>query len=315
MTTRRNFTVALAAMPWITNVEAQATRRQRTVVVPYPPGGSSDVLGRVYANALASQTGETVIVENRPGAGGTIGAAYVAGMPGDGRTVLYTLGNLLLNQEFLLKDVTFRPLQSLFPLAKTCDLKVAIVTAANHPANDLTEFIAMAKQAPAKHSFAYYGDLGVVSMASEAGIDLIRVPYKGGPNALPDVVGGRVDIIASSLTQALPMLQAGKLKILAVMTEERWADHPNVRTVKEVLPRYKAIDYQGIFLPAETPRAVVDSAWSTTSAVLSNPEYRRAVMEKGAIPAPMPPEEFKRFFLADYANIKKIVETAGIQRE
>ncbi|MDM0116243.1 tripartite tricarboxylate transporter substrate binding protein [Variovorax sp. J22R133] len=286
-----------------------------TVVVPYPSGGASDVLGRVFASFLAVQLGEPVIVDNRVGAGGTIGATHVAGSTPDGRTMLLTLGNLLLNQEFLLSGVKFRPLQALQPVAKTNDLRVAMVANANHPAKDLVDFIAMAKRNPGKHSFAYYGDLGIVSMAIEAGIDLIRVPYKGGPPGLVDVAAGNVDLIASSLTQALPLLKGGKLKILAVMTAKRWVDYPNVPTVVEILPRYKAVDYQGIFLPSGTPKPVVDALWKATAAVLANPDYRRSVEDRGAIPDPLGPEDFKRYVTADHANIKKIVEAAGIRAE
>lgn len=317
MPTRRKFTLALAAAPWLTSApHVQAQRaRQMSVVVPYTTGGSTDILARVFASALATQTGESVIVVNKPGGAGTIGAAYVAEQPADGRTMLYTLGNLLLNQEFLLKDVKFRPLQSLTPLAKTCDLQVTMVVAANHPANNLAEFIAMAKRNPGKHSFAYYGDLGVVSMAAEAGINLIRVPYKGGMPGLIDVAAGNVDVIASSLTQALPMIQGGKLKMLSVMTAKRWPDYPNVRSVKEDLPNFQAVDYHAVFLPAATPKPVLDAAWKSVSAVLASPDYRRTLTERGAIPDALGPDEAKRFITLDHAFIKKTVEASGIQPE
>ena len=312
MRTRRNF--ALAASPWMTTVKAQGTRRPVTVVVPWPAGASADILGRVFANALATQTGETVIVDNRPGASGTIGAAYVAGMPGDGRTLLYTFSNIL-NQEFLLKDVKFRPLQALLPFAKTCDVRVGLVTAANNPAKDLREFIAMAKRNPGKHSFGHYGGMGVLAIVNEGGIDVIRVPYKGGAPTLVDVAAGIVDITDGSLTSTLPLLKAGKLKLLAVMTDKRWPEYPDVPTVVEILPQYKTVDYQCIFLPLETPKSVVDSLWKVTSSILASPEYRRTVIERGAIPDPLGPEEFKRYIVADHANIKQIVEKSGIKPE
>ncbi|MDM0116259.1 tripartite tricarboxylate transporter substrate binding protein [Variovorax sp. J22R133] len=286
-----------------------------TVVVPYTTGGSTDVLARVYASGLAAQLGESVIVENRVGAGGTIGANYVAGMPADGRTLLYTPGPTMLNQEFLLKGVKFRPLQTLLPLAKTCDVKVALVAGSGLPANDLREFISLASKNPGKKSFAYYGDLSVVSIAAEAGIDLMRVPYKGGAPGMLDVAAGNVDIIASSLAQALPLVQSGKIKLLAVMGDKRWPEYPNVPTVKEILPGYQAIEYQGVFLPIETPKAIVDALWTATSAVLSTPEYRRSLAERGATVDPLGPDDFKKFVLADQSHIKKIVEKSGIQPE
>ncbi|MDM0116264.1 tripartite tricarboxylate transporter substrate binding protein [Variovorax sp. J22R133] len=313
MTSRRNFALALAAAPFMTGAFAQ-NKRQMTVVVPWPAGASADILGRVFANALATQLGESVIVDNRPGAFGTIGAAYVASQPADGRTLLYTFSNIL-NQEFLLRDVKFRPLQSLLPFAKTCDVRVAIVAAVNHPANDLREFIVMAQKTPGTHSYAHYGGLGLVSMVNEAGIKLIRVPYKGGAPGLVDVAAGNVDIIDSSASSLMPLVQGGKLKILAVMTEKRWPEFPNVPTVVEILPRYRTLDYQCIFLPSETPKQIVDSLWKSVEPILSSPDYRRALNERGAIPDTRGPDEFKRYIVADHANIKKIVDTAGIRPE
>ncbi len=318
MPTRRNFSIALAAAPWMlssSQVKAQSSRRQMTVVVGYAPGAGTDLLARVFANGLAAQIGESVVVENRLGAGGTIGASYVAGMPADGRTLLYTACNTLLSQEFLLKEVKFRTLQALMPLAKTCDVQAAIVTAASHPANSLSEFIAMATRSPRQHSFAHYGDLGLISMAAEAGVELIRVPYKGGAPGLVDVLSGRVDIIVSSQTTVLPMVKAGKLKLLAVMGEKRWPEYPNVSTVKEVLPNFKFTEFQGVLVPADTPKAVADPLLKLISAVISTPEYRRSLSEQGAIADPMGPDDFRRLLVAHRGNIQKIVEASGIQPE
>ena len=240
MLNRRRFCTGLAVAPLLAtrggSAFAQDGKRPFTLVVPYTPGGSADTLGRIFADAMSIQVNERVLVDNRPGAGGTIGAAYVAAAPADGRTLLYTLGNLLMNQEFMLKDVRFRANDSLVPIARTTILQVAIVTSATSPFNDLREFLALAKREPGKRSFAYYGDLGVLSMASEAGVDLIRVPYKGGTPGLVDVLAGRVDIIASSLTQAQPMLKAGKAKIALQMGMTRDPAYPDVPTAIEIMP-------------------------------------------------------------------------------
>ncbi|MDP3138617.1 MAG: tripartite tricarboxylate transporter substrate binding protein [Burkholderiaceae bacterium] len=319
MSTRRNFLAGLAAAPLLASqgaaVFAQDSRRAFTMVVPYPPGGSADIFARLFSAALSTQINERIIVENRPGAGGTLGAAHVAAAPPDGRTLLYTLGNLLLNQEFLMKDVRFRAMESLVPVARTCIVQVVIATHANFPANDLREFIAMARRSPGKHSFAYYGDLGIPSMAAEAGINLLRVPYKGGAPGLIDVASGTTDIIASSLTQALPLLRGGRMKLLAVSSDERLAEFPNVPTVKEVVPGYKAIDYQAVYAPKGTPKAVVDQIWQATAKVLASPEFRRSASDRGAIVNPMNPEQLHAFMEQDYANIRATVRASGIQPE
>jgi len=319
MLNRRRFCTGLAVAPLLATrggaAFAQDGKRPFTLVVPYTPGGSADTLGRIFADAMSIQVNERVLVDNRPGAGGTIGAAYVAAAPADGRTLLYTLGNLLMNQEFMLKDVRFRANDSLVPIARTTILQVAIVTSATSPFNDLREFLALAKREPGKRSFAYYGDLGVLSMASEAGVDLIRVPYKGGTPGLVDVLAGRVDIIASSLTQAQPMLKAGKLKILAIVGDERLADMPNVPTVKEVVPKFRSIDYQVVYAPKGTPKPVRDQLAQDISRVVGNADFRRNVAERGAVVSPLYGDELVAFLESDHANISNIIKTAGIQPE
>ncbi len=318
MTNRRQFCMGLAASPLLATAAGSAfaqERRQLTMVVPYPPGGSADILGRLFSNALSTELNEKIIVENRAGAGGTLGASYVAGMPADGRTMLYTLGNLLLNQEFLLKEVRFRPMESLAPVGRTGIVQVVIIAKADHPASNLREFIAMAKRNPGKHSFAYYGDLGIPAMAAEAGIDILRVPYKGGAPALIDTASGIVDILASSLAQALPLIRAGKVKVLAVSSEERLADMPNVATVKEIVPGYKSIDYMGVFVPKATPRPVIDQLWQATSRVLANPDFQRAAGERGVLVRPMGPDQLNTAMEVEYANTRKTVRTAGILPE
>lgn len=319
MTNRRSFCMGLAAAPLLaTRPEfglAQDSRRQFSMVVPYTPGGSTDLLGRLFAEGLSGQLGEKIIVENRPGANGTLGAAHVAAAPPDGRTLMYTYGNLLLNQEFMMKDLRFQALDTLVPVARTCIIQAVVVAGVNFPANDLREFIAMAKRSPGKHTYAYYGDLGIASMAAEAGIDLLRVPYKGGMPGMVDVAGGTVDIITSSLAQAQPMLRGGKLKALAVSGDERLAEWPNVPTVKEILPTYRALDYQVVMASKATPKPVIDQLWQRMNTVLTNADFRRSFMERGAIVSNMRLDELRAFMDADRASIAKVVKAAGIQAE
>ncbi|MGE0797667.1 MAG: Bug family tripartite tricarboxylate transporter substrate binding protein [Lautropia sp.] len=318
MTTRRNFTLGLCAVAsaaGTARAQAQTSRRYLTLVIPYPPGGSTDILGRMFAAALGNQLGESVIVENRAGASGVTGASHVAGMPADGRTILLGVGNLMLNQEFLLKDNRFSPLQALQPVARISTIQTGIFAAASHPARDLREFLAMAGRKPGAHSFAYYGDLGVPAMAVEAKIQLLRVPYKGGAPALLDVAAGNVDILLSSLAQAMPLVKAGKLKLLAPSTAERSAEFPDLPTVKELVPGFAAIDYNGIFVPRATPPDTVDALWQAASRVVANDDFRRAIAERGFVAAPLAPGDFEAFLRRDQDNIRKTVLAAGIQPE
>lgn len=315
MMDRRTFNAALvggAALAAAGVARAQAGR-QPTMVVPYTPGGSTDLLGRLFTDAFSAQAGEKYILENRPGANGTLGAAQVSAAPADGRTLMYTYGNLLLNQEFMMKDLRLHPLQDLVPVTRTCLIQAVIVTAASAPAATLRDFIAMARRIPGKYSYAYYGDLGIASVAAEADLKLLRVPYKGGVPGMVDVAAGNVDIITSSLTQALPLLRAGKLKALAVYGDDRLREWPNVPLVKDVLPGFRALDYQVLMAPKGTTGAVLAQLSQRARAALAGAEIRQAFVERGAIVAPMSPEETLAFMRADRAGVASVVKAAGIQ--
>jgi len=316
---RRALVAGLAAAPIIAAAPrgalAQAARRPFTVVVPYPPGGSTDLLGRLYAEGLGNQLGEKVVVENRPGANGMIGTAQVASAPPDGRTLCYTFGSLLLNQQFLMKNPGVDALNDLEPVVRTAIIHAAFVAAADAPYKDLAEFIALARRNPGKHSYAFYGDLASAAVAAEAGIDLIRVPYKGGVPGMTDVAGGRVDMIYSSIAQSGPLLRSGKLKALAVAGDQRLAEFPNVPTVKEVLPNYRALDYQVVLAPKGTPKPMLEDLHRRSVAVLTSAEMRRQFEERGSVVAPLTPDELRAFMAADHAALAKVVKAANIQPE
>jgi len=318
MSNRRNFCKNLSALPLLSAmdlVQAQDNKRQMSMVVPYTPGGSTDVLGRIFTDAFSGLMGEKVILENRPGANGTLGVSYVASAPADGRTLLYTYGNLMLNQEFMMKDTKLRPLDVLVPIARTCIIQAVIVAAPNFPANNLRDLIAMAKRNPGKHTYAYYGDLGIASMASEAGINLLRVPYKGGVPGMIDVMSETVDIMTNSLAQALPQLRAGKLKVLAVFGDERLTEWPNIATVKETLPNYRAFDYQVVMASKATPRPILEQLAQRANAALSSPDIKKAFLDRGALVSNLGLNELQSFMELDRANITNIVKIAGIQAE
>ena len=318
MTNRRNFCMGLAAAPLLaTHPELALAQDKRhfSMVIPYPPGGSTDLLGRIFADGLSGQMGEKIIVENRPGAGGTLGPAQVAAAPADGRTLLYTFGNLLLNQEFMMKELRFRALDLLVPVARTSVVQAVFVASVNFPANDLRELIAMAKRNPGKHTYAYYGDLASAAIAAEAGIDLLRVPYKGGMPGLVDVAGGTVDIIYGSMAMTGPMLGGGKIKALAVTGDQRLSAWPNVPTVKEILPNYRSLDYQVVMAPKATPKPVIDQLWQHMNAVLTNADLRRSFMDKGALVSNLRPDELRAFMEEDRAAIARVVKAAGVQPE
>ncbi len=285
------------------------------MVVPYTPGGSTDILGRLFADAFSAQAGEKYILENRPGANGMLGSAYVAAAPPDGRTLMYTYGNLMLNQEFLMKENRLQPLRDLVPVTRACLIQAVIVAAPSFPASNLRQLLDMARKSPGKHSYAYYGDLGIAAVAAEADVQLLRVPYKGGVPGMIDVAAGTVDIITSSLAQAAPLLKAGKLKALAVYGDERLREWPDVPTVKEALPNFRAVDYQVVMAPKGTSGAVLAQLSQRARAALAGAEIRQAFLERGAIVAPLSPEETLAFMETDREQLAKVVKAAKILPE
>ncbi len=303
----------LSALPL--SSRAQSANRPLTVVVPYPPGGGGDINGRIYAERLGNQLGEKVVVENRAGANGTLGAAYVMSSPPDGRTLLFTYGNLLINQQFLMADPKVNPLTDLVPITRVGVQTSLIIVNADAPMNDLREFIALARKNPGKYTYAYYGDLGIAALAAEAGLQMVRVPYKGGVPGMLDVAGGRVDIIWSSIAQSSPLIKAGKLKVLASSGDKRTAEWPNAPTIIEVLPKYRALDYTVVLAPKGTPKAIAEKLYEQSAAALSTPEVRQKLEGLGSVLSLLKPDELLAFMHADYAALAVSAKAAGIVPE
>jgi tripartite-type tricarboxylate transporter receptor subunit TctC len=305
-------TPVLAALPRPSHAQPGGQRR---MVIPYPPGGSTDLLGRLFAEALGNQLGEKFVVENRPGANGTLGAQLVASSAPDGRTLCFTFGNLLLNQQHLMKGPVVNPVTDMVPVTRTAVIDAAFVASIDSPFRHLGELIEAARRNPGKHSYAYYGDLASPSVAALGNVELTRVPYKGGMPGMIDVAGGRIDFIYSSIAQAGPMLQSRKLKPLAVSGDQRLAAWPDVPTAKEVLPRYRAVDYQVLLAPRGTPAGVVEELYAKSATALNSEEVRRQFIEKGARAMPMRPDELRAFMEADLVSIGEVCKAAGIVPE
>lgn len=316
---RRRVLITAAALPLAVGsalgsrrAGAQSPRRQMTLVVPYPPGGATDIFGRIYAEALGEELGEKVIVENRAGANGGVGLQVVANSPPDGRTLGYAYGNLSIAQELSMKQPPVRISEDLAPVIRTVITQGFIVVAANAPWKDLGEFIEAARRAPGRLTYADYGELTIGALMSTTGIELMRVPYKGGVPGMLDVIAGNVDVIASSAAQALPSLRSGKLKALAVSSETRIAEFPSVPTVRDVVPSFRTLNYQGVFVPRNTPAALIESLYATSVAALKRPEVLRQVADRYAQVSTLNPAEFRAFMQADAVSIAAVLKAVGI---
>lgn len=308
---RRSLCMGMAVAPFALSAvfSASAQGRFPTVVIPFVPGGATDIFGRLYANALGGEGSEKYIVENRGGAGGAIGLAHVASAVPDGRTVLYTYGNLSIALPLTVKDAP-DILRDFEPVIRTIVTQGLIVTAANSPMRSFADLLKMAKAEPGKVTFGDYGELTLAHLMRAAGIDLMRVPYKGGVPAMVDVISGQVDIYAGSAAQLAPQVKGGKLRVLAVTSEERVLDFPDVPTVREVFPGYRALNYQGVFVRKGTPPAVIDALYKQSLAAITKPHFQQQAAAQYAAVKPMNPAEFKKFMEADAVDIAAAIKLA-----
>ena len=278
------------------------------IVVPFPPGGGADTLARIMEPKLVAIWGQPVIVENRPGASGHIGADFVAKSAPDGLTLLMSSTASLTE-----KNVDqFAPvsLVSASPYVVTANPKVA--------ASNVRELIALAKANPGKLSFGSSGTGAASHLSAElfksmAGVDLLHVPYKGTGQAVTDLLAGHVNLMFAPAQTVMPYVREGRLKALALTGSKRSETLPGLPTVAESgLPGYEAVGWFGLLAPAATPRAVVAKISADANRVLAEREVREKMLGLGADPAGDTPDEFARFIRDDQAKWGKLMREAGI---
>jgi tripartite-type tricarboxylate transporter receptor subunit TctC len=290
------------------------------IIVPFPAGGATDVLGRVLSVHLQNVWGSPVITEYRPGAAGLIGTRQVAGAPTDGHTLLMaSTGSILALAADRPVDGGFNIARELAPISLVAAPPYILVVNPALPVRTAAELIAHARQNPGKISFGSSG----VSSASHlsgalfqqmAGIDLLHVPYRGTGPAVTDLLGGRIDVMFSPALTVTPHVSAGTLRAIGTTGSARSALFPDFPTMSESgLPAYSSLGWFGLFAPAGTPRDVVAKISADTKAVLTLPEARQRLAEQGAEPEPMTPDAFAAFVNADIAKWLALAHKAGIK--
>jgi tripartite-type tricarboxylate transporter receptor subunit TctC len=281
------------------------------IVVPFPPGGGADTLARIMSPHLTKIWGQPVIVENKPGASGHIGAEMVAQSPADGYTLLMASTAALSEKN----------VKQFAPVSLVSASAYVIVAHPKVKANTVKELIAEAKAAPGKFSFGSSGTGAASHLAGElfaamAGIQLLHVPYKGTGQAVTDLLAGQIDLMFAPAQTAMPYVQAGKLKALAVTSGKRAATLPNLPTAAESgLPGYEALGWFGLLAPLATPRAIVEKVGADANAVLALPEVRERLLGLGSEPTGNKPDEFAAFIRDDQAKWTKLMNTLGIKPE
>jgi tripartite-type tricarboxylate transporter receptor subunit TctC len=286
------------------------------VVVPYPPGGPTDIVARVVSQKLAEQTGQQFVVENRAGAGGNIGAEAVARASADGYTVLVATTAHAINPS-LFKQLGYDLQKDFAPVSQLTGGPLVIVANPALPAKDVQQLIALAKSRPGRLNFASSGNgqsthLSAELFSSMAGIKMNHVPYKGSAPALTDVIAGQADLMFDTMLSAMPQVKSGKLKALAVTSGVRSPAAPDLPTVAESgLPGYEAIAWNGLLVPAGTPRDVVARLNAEVKRTLELPEVKERFAAQGFSAAWSPPEQYAAFIQSELAKWAKVVKASG----
>jgi tripartite-type tricarboxylate transporter receptor subunit TctC len=314
--------VLLAAIFVVGSAFAQSyPARPVKLIVPFPPGGNTDIVGRLVAQKLTDSMGQQVYVENRGGAGGTIGAEAAAKSPPDGYTLFFGTTGTLASAPALQPDLRYDPVKAFAPISTLASAPVVVIAGAHVPAKSLQELIALAKSKPATFKFGSAGTGHFVHLAGEmfkgaAGVDLLHVPYKGVNPALTDMLGGRIDVMFDVLSQYEPHLQGGKVRALAVAQSRRLARLPDVPTTAEAgLPGYELATWFGLLTPAGTAAEAVARLNSEVRKILATREVIETLEKIGFEPAVASPQAFGAMLAADIAKWQRVVKAAGIKLE
>ncbi|MBV9970292.1 MAG: tripartite tricarboxylate transporter substrate binding protein [Xanthobacteraceae bacterium] len=318
----RWFIAALGALVLASQASAQGTWPQRavTLVVPFGAGGSADLTARILATHLQSKFGAAFVIDNKGGAGGSLGAGFVAKAPNDGYTLLVgTISSNAINAALYPRlpydlERDFQPVTRLvlFPNLLFVNPKL--------PARSVSDLIGYLKANPGKANYGSSGigtssHLSVVMFALATGTEMTHIPFRSTSEVVNSMIGGNIDLGIDSMTTTIPFAQSGAVRALAVTTPKRSPTTPNLPTIGETLPGYEATAWQGIFAPAGTPRPIVDRLADAVKAILERPDVAAQLAAVGAEPAPQPPDDFAAFARAERAKWKAVVQKSGTRIE
>lgn len=288
------------------------------MVVPYAPGGGTDVFARIIAEGLGKRLGQNVVVDNRPGANGMIGITAVQRAPADGYTVLFSLTSIIQNP-LLLPSAGFDPFKDFVPVSEAGRLPIAFTVSSKLGVDTLDGFVKLARSAPGKLSYGSYGNGSSAHLYGEVlqditGIKLLHVPYKGESPAVTDLLGGHVDAVFVSAKGVSQHVAGGQLKSLAVVGTERAPLAANVPTFKELgIAQMESVGWFGIYLPAGTPQAIAHRLSTEVNKVVRGPEQAARIEALGVIPVGSTPEQLTATMRADHARWKQVIQSKNIR--
>lgn len=320
---RRRMTLAALAAPLVTRMawaDDSWPSRPIEMVIPFPPGGPTDVTGRMLAERLATELKQPVVVLNRPGASGNVGAQHVARSAPNGYTVFFTTGGTHGINPFLYEQPGYDPVKDFEPVVWVTRSPNILVVHPSFPAKNVAELIALAKASPDKFSSAAPGQGSTPHMFGElfkrtAGIRIQHVSYRGSGPALTDVMAGHVPIMFDGIPSSLPLVQAGRLRALAVTGLQRSPAAPDVPTVAETLPGFDASGWFALYMPAGTPGAIVNRMNQAANRVLQMPEVQKAYAAVGAEVVGGSPDKLKEQVRLELAKWSELIRQTGMKAE
>jgi len=317
----KNNVFLLLAVLLSTFVSAQTAYPDRPIklIVPYPPGGTTDLLARTLAPRLSERLGQPILIENRAGAGGVIGSQVVAKSPADGYTLVF--GSIASHGILPAIQVPppYDPIRDFYPVSLVAITPNVLLANVAAPAKNVAELIALAKSQPGKLNFGSTSLGGSPHMSgellkSQAKIQMVHVPYKGGAPMLVDLMGGQISYAFDNLPSSIQHIRSGKVKALAVTTAKRWPHAPEIPTMAEAgLTGYESSAWFGLLAPGNTPKAIVDLLQKQVTFILKQPEVEKIYLEQGAMPVGNSPDEFVRFITAEMQKWKTVVSDTGVK--
>lgn len=318
---RRLAVAALLALP-MAGAFAQAAwpAKPITMVVPFPPGGPTDLVARVLAQRLGEQLGQNVVVDNRAGANGNIGNQAVARAAADGYTILYNTSSIALSPA-LYRNLAYDVEKDFAPVALTAVVPLALVVHPNVPAGTVREFVAYAKANPGKLSYGSAGNgnvthLGAFQFAQANGIDAVHVPFKGSAPADLALASGEIQFMTDTVNSVMGFVRDRRMKLLAVTTAKRMSLFPDVPTLAEtVMPGFEVGAWQGVMVPAATPRAIVERLNAEILKALQHPDVKARLAAQGAEPLGSSPAEYAAYVKKEIARWAGVVKASGVTIE
>jgi tripartite-type tricarboxylate transporter receptor subunit TctC len=289
------------------------------MVLPYPPGGGSDTIGRPLAQKLSESLGQQVVVENRGGANGNIGMEHAARAAPDGYTIVFALTAQLAINPGLYSKVPYDPVKDFAPITLLGTGAYILVVHPSLPAKSVKQLVALAKAQPGSIAYSSSGNgsgghLAAELLNSMAGIKMLHVPYKGGGPALVDLIAGQVQVLFSTQLASWPHIQSGRIRALAVSTAKRPASIPDLPTIAEAgLPGYDSGVWYGVLAPAGTPRDIITRLNGDVVRALNQPDYRSLLVNNAIDPIGSPPEQLGQYIKSELTKWAKVVKGAGVR--